>query len=598
MPRTRAAHRSQASPEDTQIAANTPLPATPPVTRRKPLREISGNQEEVPGAVDNPEEILKGPGKGKKGKNIKKSKKDAQTAKNHGPENVLPDKNESETSSAVEDACQDLLKEQPQGVSQVIMDDEISRSPPSPAVTAVTKQLSSSSTPGDMKVTAETRVDLNVYAPQAEDIPIEQGVDSVEDNEQMLNETYMEAGKADDEESPAALHEEERSPTKAPMRPEDSIEAIDKFEDEMEKVGNLIPAIKGSGPVSTEPKKGDRKAATKKANTEQKHSNTPGPSKAPAARPLNAKSSAEAAVLMKRELNVHHPSLSRLETPTVGLKDRQVPSSSSGSEKGISTATKKRVSFVHKAPFVPAKSTKPLTRPSFELPGEVVARKLKEAKEERIKREEEEKEKPIKTTFKARPIRLSQAPAVKPTATSRARISMAKGETPAVAATKEATSKAKSAFRPSTISTASAGKRFSTLSVDKRPDPAPANASRRVSRGPSSTGTVSTVNRNKARPSQQASVRQSVNPADTKQLKAKGKEVFNRGKVEQEERDKMRKEKEEAAKKARAEAAERGRIASREWAEKQKAKKMMGAKMADKKAEREVAASAEASVSA
>lgn len=54
----------------------------------------------------------------------------------------------------------------------------------------------------------------------------------------------------------------------------------------------------------------------------------------------------------------------------------------------------------------------------------------------------------------------------------------------------------------------------------------------------------------------------------------RGKEVFNRVRVEQDERDRIKRDKEEAAKKARAEAAERGRLASREWAERQKLKKM------------------------
>ncbi|KAL8734368.1 MAG: hypothetical protein Q9166_001566, partial [cf. Caloplaca sp. 2 TL-2023] len=117
MPRTRAALRSQASPEDSDIAATTPLPASPPVTRRIPLGEITGNQEEVTVAVDNPEEILKankGAGKGKKGKGSKKTKKDVLNDNDDEPGKVLPDENESETSSAVEDACQDLLKEHPQ----------------------------------------------------------------------------------------------------------------------------------------------------------------------------------------------------------------------------------------------------------------------------------------------------------------------------------------------------------------------------------------------------------------------------------------------------------------------------------------------------
>jgi hypothetical protein len=55
----------------------------------------------------------------------------------------------------------------------------------------------------------------------------------------------------------------------------------------------------------------------------------------------------------------------------------------------------------------------------------------------------------------------------------------------------------------------------------------------------------------------------------------KGKEVFSRGKLAEEDLLKQRREKEEAAKKARIEAAERGRLASREWAEKQKKRKTM-----------------------
>ncbi|KAL8957094.1 MAG: hypothetical protein Q9183_006149, partial [Haloplaca sp. 2 TL-2023] len=103
-------------PEDSAVAANIPLPATPPVTRRKPLGELSGNQEDPPAAIDNPEEILKankGHGKGKKGKGQKKAKKQVQASENRASKQVIPDENESETSSAVEDACQDLLQKKP-----------------------------------------------------------------------------------------------------------------------------------------------------------------------------------------------------------------------------------------------------------------------------------------------------------------------------------------------------------------------------------------------------------------------------------------------------------------------------------------------------
>lgn len=116
MPSTRSALRSQASHEN---PTTTSPSTTSSASKRAPLGEITGNQEEVPIAVDNPEEILKakrGTAKGKKSKSSKKSKKDAQNTNNEEDSGkVLPDENESETSSAVDDACQDLLRDQTQG---------------------------------------------------------------------------------------------------------------------------------------------------------------------------------------------------------------------------------------------------------------------------------------------------------------------------------------------------------------------------------------------------------------------------------------------------------------------------------------------------
>ena len=61
-------------------------------------------------------------------------------------------------------------------------------------------------------------------------------------------------------------------------------------------------------------------------------------------------------------------------------------------------------------------------------------------------------------------------------------------------------------------------------------------------------------------------------PDELAQQKQKGKLVFSQAKEEIAEREKQRKEKEEAAKKARLDAAEKGRLASRQWAEKRKAR--------------------------
>ncbi|KAL6411208.1 hypothetical protein AUP68_04908 [Ilyonectria robusta] len=67
------------------------------------------------------------------------------------------------------------------------------------------------------------------------------------------------------------------------------------------------------------------------------------------------------------------------------------------------------------------KSNKPLTKPNFELPGEAISRRKREEREARLKAQEEEEKK--KREFKARPVRSSVAPSTLPreTITSRAR---------------------------------------------------------------------------------------------------------------------------------------------------------------------------------
>lgn len=423
-------------------------------------------------------------------------------------------------------------------------------SPPSPAATAATEHLASTMTPTNPAMTAEperANIDQNIEdMAQEVSLPLEQTLDQSEEFQQLPSQSNVQDQEASEQKCGDSPQKESKSPAEAVLRPEDSIEAIDKFEEEIEKVGDLIPDIKSSAQTPKGSKNDGNPAAAAKKETGTQNPTTTKLRRGPT--PIDSK----AAAFLKKRATVHPSALDRSPATKGDAKARQVSDSSTGSEKAP-IAAKKRVSSVHKAPFVPAKSAKPPTRSNFELPGEAVARKLKEAREERLKHEEEERAK--KPTFRARPVRLSQAPVVKATATSKARISMARGENLVPAATKTTSPKPKLTPRLSTLS--AAGKRLSTLSVNKRSTPAPANISARFLRGPPS-----------------GAVRQSVSTTDAAQLKAKGKEVFNRGQIEHGEREKMKKEKEEAAKKARAEAAERGRLASREWAEKQKAKKV------------------------
>jgi hypothetical protein len=356
-----------------------------------------------------------------------------------------------------------------------------------------------------------------------------------------------------------------RSPAQPITRIEDSVEAIDAFEEAIEKVGELIPAVT-EGPRS--PSKVIKAGNVLGSNDQNTSSNNSDPTGLGiAAQSLNVKSKrmttrATTAFQRRRVSHLSPP----LTSKPARVSDRglaRVVSSvvksratSSTADATISRANPKRVSSIHKAPFQPTKSTKPPTRPSFELPGEAVARKLKEQREERMKRGEEEPAK--KAVLKGRPSRLSQAPVIRQTATSSVRLSLAKPDL-----TK------KSLAGPASTSDACAGKRLSTLSVAKRSSLRPATTATHPLRTRSLTVATNPRVVSATGPSQAP-----IAAPDAAQLKLRGKEVFNRNRVELDDRERARKEKEEVARKARAEAAERGRIASREWAEKQRVKKL------------------------
>ena len=193
----------------------------------------------------------------------------------------------------------------------------------------------------------------------------------------------------------------------------------------------------------------------------------------------------------------------------------------------------------------PPKSTKPPTIPNFQLPGEKLAAEQKARKEERLQREAEEAEAAKKLAFKARPApkRNSLIMPVRQTATSQARLA---------------------------IKDNGSGQTVPSL---QRPASVVENKRRSIVQARSTSTSSSTRNSVVLGPAK-------IAPVDAATLKAKGREVFNRDKLEKEARDNERREKEEAAKKARAEAAERGRIASREWARKQMEKKEEAARKA------------------
>ncbi|KAF2149480.1 hypothetical protein K461DRAFT_271074 [Myriangium duriaei CBS 260.36] len=180
----------------------------------------------------------------------------------------------------------------------------------------------------------------------------------------------------------------------------------------------------------------------------------------------------------------------------------------------------------------PIKSSKPATRPTFALPGEAVAARLKAAKEARLANSTPAEE-PKRPAFKARPApkMVVDTSKVRQTAASRAREGLMHPSR--IVEDKE---KQKDKTRRATIVVEQRTRTTRPMSVV-----VPA-AGRRVSV-----------------------------PAGGVRSE-KGREVYNRAAAGVAEQVKAKKDKDEAARKARAEAAERGRVLSREWAEKQKAK--------------------------
>jgi len=237
----------------------------------------------------------------------------------------------------------------------------------------------------------------------------------------------------------------------------------------------------------------------------------------------------------------------------------------------------------------PPKSSKPLTKPTFQLPGEKTAEKLKAQKEERLKKQAEAPRQSI-----ARPISVSMPsappksikPATKPTKFQLPGTAVAeklkaqkeerlKRQEEAEAAKKVAASKARTApvRKPAILPV----RCTSGITIPPSSQP-PAQHSTSLTKKRSSivlsqphpTSTSSADRATITIPAAKASVL----PAGPAVLR--GKEIFSRGRTEKEASERERTDKENAAKKAREEAAERGRIASREWAERQR-KKMMAA---------------------
>ncbi|KUJ18352.1 uncharacterized protein LY89DRAFT_684267 [Mollisia scopiformis] len=201
------------------------------------------------------------------------------------------------------------------------------------------------------------------------------------------------------------------------------------------------------------------------------------------------------------------------------------------------------------------KSTKLPTYPTFELPGEAVSRKKREAHEARLKAQEEEDRK--RREFKARPIRNSIVPDFVPrdTVASRARQSRIGLENMGVddiSVSKRGSNVG--AHRPSILELSKAN-----MSAPRAKAAPPVRKPTPTTHGPSMSGRA---------------MQRTLSTTDVQVQRQRARDIYNRDAKLAEDLEREKRDREAAAKRAREEAAERGRQASREWAEKQMARKM------------------------
>ena len=212
-------------------------------------------------------------------------------------------------------------------------------------------------------------------------------------------------------------------------------------------------------------------------------------------------------------------------------------------------ADKARRAAAARAPTV--RSTKPVNRPSYELPGDALSRKKREEREAKLRAEEKEEKK--RREFKARPlsmsVRKSMAPAPRETAAGLARKSFA--GSPAELGVK------KRELRPTITeidhenAKVAPRTRISSTTFTRKPAPAV------TTHGPSMSG---------------LSMQRSASNTSQNKPVSKGKEVYKRDALAGQNGPEETRANEEAAKRAREKAAEKGRQASREWAERQSVK--------------------------
>ncbi|KAI0124919.1 hypothetical protein BJ170DRAFT_481936 [Xylariales sp. AK1849] len=205
------------------------------------------------------------------------------------------------------------------------------------------------------------------------------------------------------------------------------------------------------------------------------------------------------------------------------------------------------------------KSAKPPTRPSFELPGEAISRRKRDEREAKLRAQEEEERK--RREFKAKPIRSGTIPRSVPRETVASRARLNKGPQNSENLTHQ---------------TSPSPNKGALMHMSREPLATANNHSQPRGRH-LTTGSSTASQLSRATSSSTGSVsgkRSSVSLEEAQQQRLRGKEILHRDSMFVQDREREKRERETLARLAREQAAERSRLQSREWAEKQKRKRV------------------------
>lgn len=179
-----------------------------------------------------------------------------------------------------------------------------------------------------------------------------------------------------------------RSPSKSPMRIEESFEAIDALEEALENVGKVFQDISQSvDEVSLENSQSVDEVSLEKSHFPKTADTTPDMrAKTPEKAPLPVRVSKTPSIA-PQSIKPTQTLISR--APSVrAVSSKDIRKISAGLTDYLSLK-RRPISMCFPAPPPPPKSTKPPTKPTFQLSSDVVTTKLKAQKEERAKREAE-----------------------------------------------------------------------------------------------------------------------------------------------------------------------------------------------------------------